>query len=728
MHSERTDGPRHARISGPAIFVAFAALAGGCDGAAPIDAGVDLARVRPRFELAADPMDFGAIPFPDDLYLDDSGHIALGALPSEELAIPETFPDAQRAALGELEGFSPLAPIFFSFPPSSIDPGSLPSTPAESAREDSAVFLRDVDPASPHFLDAIPVWVDWRPELGQLALRPYDGHPLQPGRRYAAVVTTSVLDDTGMPIGPDARFAAIRDAQSSPADPLDAAAWEHYQDVLGTLASDGVPRDRVAAVAVFTVQRVAPALRDARARVWEGEPPTVRIDAALAAGPELDALLGTPSVDAAGLDVPGGVAHAHIAWLVQGRFASPSFASPAPGVHGAFSRDTGGALVVRRSDDVPFTLTLPAGDPARVPVAVFQHGLGGERSDMLAIADELAAAGWATIAIDIPFHGMRALGRYVDTRHRYTETEEPDGFGDRVGMEVQVEYLGVIESEGELPAFSAPYVRDVLRQSVVDLMTLVRVVREGDWSSARAVEGLEALGFAPEPLAFVGISLGGIVGTTFVATEPEIGAAVLTVTGGDLSRLVEHSATFAELFLALLLPKLGLDADAVDLSERPVSFTPELALYQTQLDAGDSMSFAPLFADRSVSLLFQMAEDDEVVPNRATEALARAAGAQLVGADPVHTDLARADAPLSANADAAGMRVTRGLYRFPTATHGMLTNREGQQRFAHPPAPPFEPVDPPEPVANPIDEVHAQVERVLESWRGGAAEIAAPAP
>ncbi|MCZ7683311.1 MAG: hypothetical protein M5U28_32750 [Sandaracinaceae bacterium] len=131
-------------------------------------------------------------------------------------------------ALAELEGFSTVAPVFFYFPPRSLEPASLPASPAESAREDSAVFLVDADMASSSFRRRVPVLVHYHAELGQLALRPYDGHPLVPGRRYAAVVTTSVLDDQGAPIGPDPRFAAIRDASARPADPLDAAAYDEY--------------------------------------------------------------------------------------------------------------------------------------------------------------------------------------------------------------------------------------------------------------------------------------------------------------------------------------------------------------------------------------------------------------------------------------------------------------------------------------------------------------------
>ncbi len=725
-----TDGRAPLRISSrwlgacaSAARATVAVLCLACDGpSAGGDGGLPEARVSPRFELAADPIDFGAIPFPDDLYLDEAGRVALGALPSEERAIPETFPSAIREGLGELSGFSPVAPIFFYFPPGSLDPSSLPRTPAESAREDSSVFLLDIDSASPTPLRRVPVLVHWNATRGQLALRPHDGHVLVPGRRYAAVVTSRLRDDQGAPIGPSAGFRAVRDAASRPNDPLEAEAYDHYEPVLSSLRSAGIPEESVAGLAVFTVQPIARGLRDARERVREGSPPAVALDAVLS-GAALDALLGTPEIaDAPGLDVPGGVAHRHIAWLVQGRFPSPSLISETAGVHGAFSRDAGGRLVVKRMEEVPFTLTLPSGDLSSLRVVVFQHGLGAERSEMLAVADALAMAGWATVAIDIPFHGMRALGDVVDVGHRFGDGEGPDGFGDRRGTDVNLEFLGVLDGDGPLVAFHPFYVRDVLRQSVVDLMTLVRVLRAGDWSSLRATSGLSALGFASEPLAFVGVSLGGIIGAVFVAAEPEVGAAVLNVTGGDLSRLVENSAAFSDLFLTLLFPRLGVDA--VDPAVYPPSFHPELALFQTSLDAGDSMSFAPELAARGAALLFQMAEDDEAVPNRATEALARAVGAAFVGGDPVHTDLVRLDAPVTGNVEVSTGRVTRGLYRFSPATHGLLSSRRGEHRFAHPVEPPFLAVDPVS-VANPVDGAVEQMVHFLESWRAGGAEIIA---
>lgn len=688
------------------------------------DAGYEPARIFPRFAPTADPMDFGAIPWPDDLYLDAEGRVSIGALPSEATAWPTSYPESLRTTLADLDGFSAVAPIFFYFEPDSLDPSSLPESPAASTAEDASVFLLATDPLSPRpFEERVPLLVHWNAALGQLALRPADGHALVPGRQYAAVVTTDVRDDRGDPIGPDPRFAEVRDAETRPEDEVLAEAWDRYTTVI---RSSGIARDRVAGLAVFTVQRVATGLRDARAIVWGRAAPAVAIDRVYA-GAELDALLGTPAMDVPGTDVEGGVIHSHIAWVVHGSFTSPSFLSATDGVHGRFLRDEAGELRVLRDDEVPFTISLPPiTDLSQVPVVIFQHGLGAERSAMFAIADAMAAVGVAVLAIDIPFHGMRASVS-VDVAHRYGSTAGPDGFGDRQGQEIYLDFLGLVDDRGELPPAHPAYVRDVFRQSVVDLMMAVRVLREGDWSVLRTTSGLEALAFSRDALGFVGVSLGGIIGTIFVASEEEIGAAVLDVTGGDLGRLVEWSAAFSDLLLPIVMPRLGLDPLEYDPVAYPASFSPELAMFQTVLDRGDSMSFAPILAQAPTHVLFQMAADDEVVPNRATEALVRAADGAIVGADPSFTDLARLEPPVAGNLMLDAGQFTRGLYRFDPATHGMLSDRMGEARFAHPPEPPFDATDPVA-IVNPVDATVAQLVRFFESWRAGAAEIAAPSP
>lgn len=707
--------------------LALLSLALGCDGGdGTDDAGVEVARTFPRFEPNAGPMDFGAIPFPDDLYLDDEGHPSLGELPSEAAAL-EGFSDATREMLAELDGFSALAPIFFQLPPGSVDPTSLPATPADSMREDASAFLLDASPGSAAAFAPVPVIVRFDADSGLLAMRPYEGHPLVPGRRYAAVLTTAIVDDAGMPIGPNPRFQAIRDASTRPEDPVDAEAHDHYTTILASIGSSGILPESIAALAVFTVQTVAPELAAARSTVWAGEVPTVELIAAYPAGVELDALLGTPVAQEPGLDVEGGVMHRRIGHLIQGRFEAPWMLGTEPRVHGRFRSDGADGLVVGRTEAVPFTLTVPTGTIDRLPVVIFQHGIGSERSSMLAVADALAGAGYATLAIDIPYHGMRAAGALVDARHRFGATEGPDDFGERTGQEIQLEYLGVIDEAGELPAFHPVYVRDAVRQSVADLMRAVRVLREGDWSAVQAETGLETLGFSADPLGYVGVSLGGIVGTVFLAAEPEVGAAVLNVSGGDWIRLVEHSAAFSGTFLPLLLPRLGVDASAVHPQDNPLVFLPEVALVSTLLDRGDAIAASPLLDMRPIHLLFQMAEHDETVGNISTESLARANSASIIDAEPAHTDLMQADLPVTENVELAEMRVTRGLTVFSPATHGLLSRRRDDRSHAQPVEPPFASVSPVD-VDNPVDEALAQVVFFFESWRSGPARIEAPAP
>ena len=71
--------------------------------------------------------------------------------------------------------------------------------------------------------------------------------------------------------------------------------------------------------------------------------------------------------------------------------------------------------------------------------------------------------------------------------------------------------------------------------------------------------------------------------------------------------------------------------------------------------------------------------------------------------------------------------VTRALYVYEPATHLLMTRRRDASRYAHPIAPPFEPV-PEVTIDNPVDDAIAQMLHFLESWRGGSAEVAAPGP
>jgi dienelactone hydrolase len=588
------------------------------------------------------------------------------------------------------------------------------------------VFLLDVDPASPDAMMRVPAEVRWNEQTGLISVRPADGHPLHEERAYAAVITSGVRGADGLAIAPAPIFAAVRDASAEPTDALESRAWREYRSVLAGLAAAGVPSASVAGLATFHVQSASEDLADVRAQLRARSAPAVTVRR-VASGTALDELLGVPVEPLPGVDAEGGVAHAHIGWVVDGTFSSPQFGSPAPFVHGSWTRGGEGTLAVRREEDVWFTLVLPTGDTTSLPLIVFQHGLGNDRSQVFAIADTLAAAGYAVLAIDIPFHGMRARAgtpSMLDSVHTFGDAAGPDLYGDIGGNPSYVEYVGVFDEDGAYEAFHPFYPRDAFRQSVADLLSAVDMIERSDLGEVTsAMDGPATLSFGEGPIGFVGVSLGGILGTMFVATETRVGCAVLNVTGGNLTRLVERSAGFNPTFFPILFPKLGLDYSLIDYEADPPSHMPQVAIYQTLLDAGDSMTLAPALESREVHVLFQMAVDDETVPNVGTESLARASGASIAGADARYTDLMRVELPVRPSLMIGSSTYVRTMTTFAPASHGLILATAGAATFEHPPMPPFVERTPPETFDNPIVAAQEQIVRFFESWRSGTPEV-----
>ena len=723
MHESRLLTAPVAVLSAAAILVLFSGC--GDDTGTPPgpDGGTEIG-VRAIFELAADPMDFGAIPWPDDLYLDGEGRISAGALPGES-ATYAAYYESLRVGFADLDGFGLVTPAFFYFD-GALDEASLPAGPEASLTEEATAFLIDVDPASPTAFARVPVEVDFQVGPGRLALRPDHGHPLRPGGRYAAIVTSGVQGTDGLPLHAAESFAAVRDAASRPEDALLGEAYDHYNPVLTSLATNGVALESVAAMALFRVQTVTEDLADARVLHWSGDAPAMGLTDLVAGAAALDARLGVPDIDTPGLDDPSGVQHGNIGFMAHGTFSAPSFLSATEHVHGRFTRDAAGDLVVKRQVTVPFTLLLPQGDLGALPMVVVQHGLGDDRAQALAWADALCADGYGVIALDIPWHGMRLGPDAVDVMNNFTGEMVPDHFGDDGGLGAVIAFTGITDAEAELEPFHPFYMRDAFRQSVSDLMFMVRLVREGDWSALTGADAaLSGLSFSADPIALIGYSLGGIIGTELAAMEPEIGVAVLAATGGSIIHLVTESPTYNLGYFPILFPMLGIMPSAIDYEAYHPRFMPEAALWQTLLDRGDSIGYARTLGARPISILMPMARHDESLNNVATESLGRAIGVEMVAAAPLHADLVMVEAPVRDNVSVGGEMVTRAIYSFDPATHGFMKNRMGETKWAHPVGTPFEGGETTT-VNEPLAEVIDQIVHFFQSYRAGTAEIAAP--
>ncbi|MGD8862658.1 MAG: hypothetical protein PVI30_21790 [Myxococcales bacterium] len=662
-------------------------------------------------------MALGDIPWPDALYLDASGHVRVAG-------IPGPLGDAMAEGLGELDGFGTRPTVRFSFD-GPLDATSLPATPEESLQDEASVFLVDADTGSPQAFRRVPVNVRYESESRRVLLSLAHGLALVPGRRYAAVVTDAVRGDDGRRVEPAARFEAIRDPERVLDDALERAARELYAPVLENLSREGTPRSDVVSLAVFRVQTVGAELEDARAMVLAAPPPAVRIDEVLTGG-ELDAVLGVPpQLGSVGLDAPGGVPHDQIGAMAHGSVSAPDLLIDGDEPHGHFERSSTGELVRKGDVRVYFTLWLPRSLEAGsvLPVVVVQHGLGGDRSDALPLANELAAGGYAVIAADAPFHGSAA--GTGDARNRFTGAEGPDGFGDVAG-----DFSGREAGDGPLPALHPYYYRDAMRQGVTQLFALARALEVGDWSSLEAREpDLEEVGFDAARVGFVGVDVGAEMGVMLAAHEPAFRALVLAFADG-LGPEGWLAAPRRQARATSLVQALGRDPAALDGVDVFPEQWPELDAWRTLAARGTGGAHVAALRRSTASVLLWLARGDEVVSNAATEAFAAGLGAVMLGGEPQRVpDLMsqglRSGNTLAGNFTVEERPVTRAVYVFDPAAHDAAIKVSAERRFEHPLERPFVELDEPEPIENPLADILMQAAFFFQSWRSCSASDAA---
>jgi len=88
------------------------------------------------------------------------------------------------------------------------------------------------------------------------------------------------------------------------------------------------------------------------------------------------------------------------------------------------------SLDVRETLNVPVLMAIPNADAVNPittqpvvmptsgwPIVMFQHGITQDRTNLIAIADSLASAGFASIAIDLPTHGIIDIANPLHANH-----------------------------------------------------------------------------------------------------------------------------------------------------------------------------------------------------------------------------------------------------------------------------------------------------------------------
>jgi dienelactone hydrolase len=329
-------------------------------------------------------------------------------------------------------------------------------------------------------------------------------------------------------------------------------------------------------------------------------------------------------------------------------------ASPVPGIDPASRNLTRFNPVPAKTADVtiPLLIMVPNGvgtppkPPGGWPVVVFQHGFPRDRTDALLVADSFAQAGFATVAIDLPLHGITpASAPYAQPLKTSIErTFDLDiNTADANGLAVSATPDGVVDPTGSnwLNLSNVLVQRDNLRQAESDLIALVRTIPTIDLDAP--ANGAD---FDANRIHMVGYSIGGImIGTVLGVLGSEAKASALPYAGGTLGRLFVESARY------------GAAANAL-LAARGVS--PNTTLYtqfwrdaQTAVDSADPINYTSTMAagaaggGRTILLPYLVggegtppAAPDNTVPNVASLRLINGLGLQLVNAVPGTTVVA----------------------------------------------------------------------------------------
>jgi hypothetical protein len=171
-------------------------------------------------------------------------------------------------------------------------------------------------------------------------------------------------------------------------------------------------------------------------------------------------------------------------------------------------------------------------------------------------------------------------------------------------------------------------------------------------------DGNGATDFDSARISFVGQSLGSIVGTPFIALEPTVNVATLSVPGGGIAQLLNGSPTFGPRIRAGLAAAAGLQPNTPD-------FDRFLGAAQQVIDAADPINYGFASAQNAILLHEVVGGDgvppDAVIPNTV-------AGAPLAGTEAMIRVLGLPT--ISATTQAANG--VRGAVRFTAGDHGSL--------------------------------------------------------
>ncbi len=606
-------------------------LLGGCvETDDNIENDLDLDRSTASLQVASFDPSAGTIPFPNNLLFPPPGAPTDGTI-----NIPvadETDKTDPQVAINTLDGFSTIAPISTTLS-EAIDAGTL---------NGDSVKLYEVtlspEGAVTSVVRALGYGAEYAasvssvdPDGKTLVISPLA--PLKPKTGYLAAITTAVQSTTGDAVKASSIYlfakhtSPLIDEQGNSQTPQltneQAQALEGLRQLTNVqelqLAGQGISSDIVALSWTFTTQSIGDVLsvvRDNTSGVtgnFTHEGDTI---AQLPPG----AGLGLADIYSGELTLPYYLTNNTNSTLESIDPLNKHWQGPG-GSHLTQYNTT----AIKTSDEtIPLLLSIPKTGSAPWPVVIFQHGITQNRTNMLAVADTLASIGFASVAIDMPLHGIAPVETLysgmertfdLDLADNTTSAPGPDGTADSSGTHyINLSYLITT--------------RDNVRQSIADLFALYDSLATLDFDSDATAD------LDTSRVYFVGHSLGGMVGVPFLALEPGVRDAVIAMSGGGIAKLLDGSASFG--------PRIAAGLAANDVMKGEATYESFMGAAQTLVDSGDPANYAAAAAaDRGI-LVIEVVGDgadklpDQVIPNNVmADAPADTVPAPLSGTDPL---------------------------------------------------------------------------------------------
>ena len=550
----------------------------------------------------------GVLPYPNDAYFSGSTDGTLNMPPSA--FAPVTFRISDTAAaepvMNALDGFSTTAAMSARFD-APIDPTSL--TPA------SVVVIQvTTDPATKGVTGAVGALVpgtDYSatvdPASGNTTVQIRPLRPLAPKSSYLVLLTKGIKGTTGGAASADADYGnisstiltefSLRSPTAPPAPAQCVAISNATLNGLCRLTSThflvargaGLDPSTIIVSFSFSTQSISDTLDRLNAAATAATATLTQTP--FTTGNLVPGSPGLARIYVGALQIPYYLTPASSAtdnapltryWVAdpaQTILAPPGAIDPASPLVTRFKP----LPAVKATLTIPLLVTAPVGGCSAgggCPVAIFQHGITRSRGDSLLVADMLAGRGFATVAIDLPLHGITPTDLFAPLRQA--------GLTERTFDLDLVSASGAPGSDGTIDPSGTHFInlsnvlvsRDNLRQAVSDLIVLTRTIPTLD------INGDTMPDFNANRIHYIGYSLGAIVGMSFLGVNSDVRSSALPFGGVNLTAILTQSAS--------LSPRINAGLAAVN-----AALQPNTPLYntffrdaQTAVDAADPVNYA----------------------------------------------------------------------------------------------------------------------------------------